>query len=319
MSYLESISNYFSDKPTKADPTKADPTKADPTKADPTSSSIGIDFGSLLPSSVEDSVVEPIEDSVVEPIEDSVVEPIEDSVVEPIEGSVVEPMEGFMDDSVVEPMEELTTDTKTEVESWNWGSWSISRYLVIILILAFFGFNLFAYLGNITGNLIKVFGPLARTLGFTIGESIKQVTNVTAVGAETAVKATANTIDGGINILEKGLNSSTLQSDTALDNTSLNTDFTRSESDSKVSAMKGATEALKKAEAKLREAELKHPKPDEADSSTQRSYNVKKSGYCYIGEDRGFRSCMKVGAGDNCMSGEIFPTKDICVNPSLRQ
>jgi len=44
----------------------------------------------------------------------------------------------------------------------------------------------------------------------------------------------------------------------------------------------------------------------------------KKSGYCYIGEDRGHRSCVRVGKGDVCMSGDIFPSIEICINPSLR-
>lgn len=44
----------------------------------------------------------------------------------------------------------------------------------------------------------------------------------------------------------------------------------------------------------------------------------KKSGYCYIGTDRGFRSCIHVGKGETCMSGEIFPTIDVCINPNLR-
>jgi len=43
-----------------------------------------------------------------------------------------------------------------------------------------------------------------------------------------------------------------------------------------------------------------------------------KSGYCYVGEDRGFRSCIEVGESTKCMSGEIFPTMDVCVNPRLR-
>jgi hypothetical protein len=44
-----------------------------------------------------------------------------------------------------------------------------------------------------------------------------------------------------------------------------------------------------------------------------------KKGWCYVGEDRNFRSCITVGESDTWMSGNIFPTKDICVNPSLRQ
>ena len=41
-------------------------------------------------------------------------------------------------------------------------------------------------------------------------------------------------------------------------------------------------------------------------------------GYCYIGTDRGIRSCVNIKPGDKCMSGNIFPRRDICVNPSLK-
>ena len=60
------------------------------------------------------------------------------------------------------------------------------------------------------------------------------------------------------------------------------------------------------------------PKPDNASSSTQSSKIANKAGYCYIGEDRGFRSCIKIKDGDKCMSGNIFPTEAICINPNLR-
>jgi hypothetical protein len=43
-----------------------------------------------------------------------------------------------------------------------------------------------------------------------------------------------------------------------------------------------------------------------------------KSGWCYIGSEQGYRSCSQVGETDTCMSGNIFPTQDICVNPNLR-
>ena len=65
----------------------------------------------------------------------------------------------------------------------------------------------------------------------------------------------------------------------------------------------------------VKQQERSEPEPDEAGSSTQQSRSLPKSGYCYIGEDRGFRSCVKVNQADHCMSGDIFPSKDICVNP----
>jgi hypothetical protein len=43
-----------------------------------------------------------------------------------------------------------------------------------------------------------------------------------------------------------------------------------------------------------------------------------KKGWCLIGEEKGFNSCIEVGRNDYCMSGDIYPTQDICINPSLR-
>lgn len=57
------------------------------------------------------------------------------------------------------------------------------------------------------------------------------------------------------------------------------------------------------------------PKPDSSDSDIQQP---KKTGYCFIGEEKGYRSCLYVGKRDTCMSGEIFPTIDVCINPNLR-
>ena len=53
--------------------------------------------------------------------------------------------------------------------------------------------------------------------------------------------------------------------------------------------------------------------------SPYKQANVTGDAYCYIGYDNGQRECVDVHAGDVCMSGEIFPTLDICINPTLRQ
>lgn len=45
---------------------------------------------------------------------------------------------------------------------------------------------------------------------------------------------------------------------------------------------------------------------------------LSENAYCYIGYDNGQRECMEAYAGDVCMSGEIFPSLDICINPKLR-
>tara|TARA_X000000950_G_scaffold146801_1_gene181252 strand:- start:1778 stop:2341 length:564 start_codon:yes stop_codon:yes gene_type:complete len=57
-------------------------------------------------------------------------------------------------------------------------------------------------------------------------------------------------------------------------------------------------------------------KPDNTTESSIQ--NPKNTQWCYIGKDRTYRSCVKINQGDTCMSGEIFPSKDICINPNLR-
>jgi len=57
--------------------------------------------------------------------------------------------------------------------------------------------------------------------------------------------------------------------------------------------------------------------PDSSgDSEIQRKPH---KGYCYIGSWQGIRSCIEVKKAKECMSGQLFPTRAICVDPNLRQ
>ena len=60
------------------------------------------------------------------------------------------------------------------------------------------------------------------------------------------------------------------------------------------------------------------PVSNDTDDPIQ-SNSKTKSGSCYIGIDKGFRNCVSVGEGDTCMSGDIFPTLEMCINPKLRE
>jgi len=46
--------------------------------------------------------------------------------------------------------------------------------------------------------------------------------------------------------------------------------------------------------------------------------SVHQNGFCYIGYDQNQRECTNVYEGDICMSGQIFPTMEVCLNPHLR-
>lgn len=175
------------------------------------------------------------------------------------------------------------------------------RILLIVLLLALIGFNVFAYLDDIVNWLSKTFGApfrsVARFLGYAAADTAHTTVDVTAKGAKSAVDIAAGAATSGINVLQQTISQGND------DKGSMDQKGVKPEDEP----------SLEKA---LSHAKKQPPQPDDATSRTQRSG---KSGYCYIGEDRGFRSCIKVGEEDTCMSGDIFPTHAICVNPRLRQ
>jgi hypothetical protein len=172
---------------------------------------------------------------------------------------------------------------------------SLWKYLIIFLILAVLGFNLFTYvgqfsdfLGKIVDRILDVFKPILAYFGYGISETVKKTVDLTATGSKKAIDVTADTLTGGISALQSGL------------------------------SKENKDKHKDKDKHKNKQKELAMPLPDEAGSLTQASKASRKAGFCYIGEDRGFRSCISVGEGDTCMSGDIFPSHDICINPSLR-
>lgn len=43
-----------------------------------------------------------------------------------------------------------------------------------------------------------------------------------------------------------------------------------------------------------------------------------ESSYCYVNKSGGARNCMKMDTGSQCLSGEIFPSMDVCINSNIR-
>jgi hypothetical protein len=59
------------------------------------------------------------------------------------------------------------------------------------------------------------------------------------------------------------------------------------------------------------------PSPDLSSESDIQT--VKKTGYCFIGSEGGKRYCVDVKTQDKCMSGDIYPSMDLCIHPNLRK
>ena len=176
------------------------------------------------------------------------------------------------------------------VSSDGWDTMTILKIFLIILILALLGFNVFAYLAKGT----DVFSNFMASYGKYIPEGIKRMLNLSEKGTELGLDVAAGTVKDVNKVIQK----------TAGEHSKL---WKARDKNLEKSINQGNFKGLNN-----------HPQhePDKTDSKVQEK---KKSGWCYIGTDRTFRSCIKVSESDKCMSGKIFPTKAICINPSLRQ
>ena len=204
------------------------------------------------------------------------------------------------------------------------GKTSYTRIGLIVVILLFLGVNLFSYLGDFLQIVKEALAPLLKnileSLGYVVTETTKDVAQLSAEGAKLGIDVAAGTVESGINVIQGQLDIE--QGSSSSSSSSGNTNRqgqgqaqSQSQAQGKSKAIDSISNSLSSA---LADAEYNsEPMPDDSMSSTQRS-GPSKSGYCYIGEDRGFRSCIQVKDSDMCMSGDIFPSQDICVNPSLR-
>jgi len=207
-----------------------------------------------------------------------------------------------------------------------WQTW-----LIVILILAFLGINVFSYLASGTKETVSIFGnvfaPILNILGYETLETTKQTVQTSATGTKAGVDVVANTTTSAINKIEKSASTPTPTP------TSANTNIKGNNASSSLSVNnaqpvqnkmqmdKQANELEEFQQNNLQKAlddssRQSEVRPDDSLSSIQKQ--TSKAGWCFIGEDRGFRTCSEIGVNDQCMSGDVFPSQEICMNPNLR-
>jgi hypothetical protein len=198
--------------------------------------------------------------------------------------------------------ESLSSTTSTAAT----GKTSIWRYLFIFLILLFLFMNLMLFLLKPTDmSMSYLYDPVLDFSNRYFNTNFKGSGKDNKKGPIVASVSKKNN-EAAVKKLEKTLDKKPIINN--IDNKNV-----KSAPPSKTSPLDQPAEPEKRSK--------KLPVIPEADDSTS-SIQMKptsKSGFCYIGEDRGFRNCINVGEGDVCMSGDIFPTEAICINPNLRE
>lgn len=204
------------------------------------------------------------------------------------------------------------------IRSITWPVW-----LIIFVVLAFLGFNIFVLIGQGSESIgsllnsmiekIKASGKLANTLKNTIF--------VSATGTKGIVEGTADVSNDVLEKVQDTTNVGLVPQGTDTSTSNLpQTTITNSQplaTSQNTSLNTALNNAINNSSTPLVNASNNSYQADDALSSIQSGGT--KSGWCFIGEDRGFRSCAYVNSEDDCMSGSIFPSNEICINPSLRE
>ena len=163
------------------------------------------------------------------------------------------------------------------------------KIVIVIIILAIFGFNIFTNLGYITDEIAFITEPIVALFAKITGKTAKTAVKTTTAGTREVtelVDSTTDAIDDTIStVADKNINIKNLSNNVgqSYEKQTLNT----------------------------------YPEPDDSNSEVQQGTTGKK-GFCYVGNWNGFRSCVKVTESTKCLSGMIYDSEQMCRNPELR-
>lgn len=196
---------------------------------------------------------------------------------------------------------------------------SLFKIILIIIIVAVLGFNIFFFLNEITEFLADIFRPIfkffAELFGFTLSETSKVTVKNTAKGTKTGVDLASGALLSGIKATED-TSSSLFEQKERYNNDD-------NEENNYVIDRKRdvAGDKMKESKQQMQYVQNNTNKSMYTEDIDGNPFNNSKKnthGWCFVGEDRQQRTCVKVENANQCMSGDIFPTLDVCVNPNLR-
>lgn len=168
---------------------------------------------------------------------------------------------------------------------------NIIMILLVLLIFMFLGINLLVLSGNAIKALTDIFGPVIfkviTMFGYSTGHLVSTTADVSSDAAKLGIDIAEGTAHSVGNLLKDASKGGMDESD-------------------KQNLEKALTPS---------NCPKKAPEPDKSSNSIQTTISSKKNGWCLVGDDNGTRGCVLVDEHDKCMSGQIFPSKESCMNP----
>jgi hypothetical protein len=171
---------------------------------------------------------------------------------------------------------------------------TIIMLLIFLLILSFLGINLLNISGDIVQRISNIFGPVfvnfLSLFGYTTGTVINKTADVVADASKTGIdiaEGTAQSV-GGL-FLKASQNLSNQPSE---------------------------EKPQPQQQPELKKEKKPDPQPDTTKNPIQKPISSIKARWCLVGEYEGRRGCIAINEHDKCLSGQVFPTQQMCLNPT---
>lgn len=191
-----------------------------------------------------------------------------------------------------ENMNNPTGITNNTEDSFYSGKNLIIGVLTILLVLSFLGINLLNKTGDFIQTMTNIFGPLiAQVLsvfGYTAGTVLDKSADVVSDVAKTGIDVANGTVQSVADLLKDASKSNiTTDAKLQLDKTINNYKLSSNE-----------------------------PSADTSVNPIQKPITSSKQQWCLVGEYEGKRGCIEVNDDSKCMSGQSFPSRQLCMNPT---
>jgi len=174
------------------------------------------------------------------------------------------------------------------------GDWSKNTIIIIlgiILLLSLLGVNILTLFGNMVESVTEIFRPVVSValanLGYASGTLLDRSSDVVADASKTGIDILHGTVDSVGDLLIKASGQGAGQT--------LDININQPPIMAPISPLPNATTS-----------------PIQSSGST-------KSQWCLVGEYNGTRGCINVSDQDKCLSGQVFPNQQQCLNPTLSQ
>jgi hypothetical protein len=210
-------------------------------------------------------------------------------------------------------------------------------WFIIIILLSLYGLNIFTYLAEGTDIITALISPFLYVISLITGNTLKSTIENTSQGGQTLISGISNfftiiiqffskLFTGSLEVAENTSVSAINQLQTNITKDKINSgELRKTNTNSQDNNNEDNDGQLLQNDRTLNERTRDVPNTIK-NNITQKQQtdpvplqsNSSEHGYCYIGTQNNIRNCAKVTSKNKCMSGDIFPTIDLCINPTLR-